>query len=83
VEKYKILCGGAADLSESDPGAISAYRAEAVKDFLVSKGIPGDRILTTAYGSSWARVATSTNTSGAPEPKNRRVQISIVPERSK
>jgi outer membrane protein OmpA-like peptidoglycan-associated protein len=64
--------GGAADLKDADPATISQARADAAKNYLVSKGIATGRITTQAYGSDWAKVAT---TAGAAEPKNRRVQI--------
>ncbi|HEX8107817.1 MAG TPA: OmpA family protein [Kofleriaceae bacterium] len=64
--------GGAADLKDADPATISQARADAAKNYLVSKGIDAGRIDTQSYGADWARVAT---TAGAAEPKNRRVQI--------
>lgn len=68
----KAELGGAADLKDKDPATISQARADAAKAYLVSKGIAAGRITTQAYGSDWAKEAT---TAGAPEPKNRRVQI--------
>lgn len=64
--------GGAADLKDADPAKVSQKRADAAKDYLVSKGIAAGRLTTQAYGADWAKVAT---TAGAAEPKNRRVQI--------
>lgn len=64
--------GGAADRKDAEPAKVSQARADAAKDYLVSRGIDAARITTQAYGGDWARVAT---TAGASEPKNRRVQI--------
>jgi outer membrane protein OmpA-like peptidoglycan-associated protein len=64
--------GGAADLKDADPAAISQNRADNAKDYLVAKGIAAGRLTTQAYGADWAKAAT---TKGASEPKNRRVQI--------
>jgi outer membrane protein OmpA-like peptidoglycan-associated protein len=68
----KAQLGGAADLKESDVANVSLKRAEAVRDYLVSKNVPTNRITLESYGSDWARVKT---TPGADEPKNRRVQV--------
>jgi outer membrane protein OmpA-like peptidoglycan-associated protein len=67
-----VEIGGAADLKDADPAKISQERADAAKNYLISKGIAGGRITTQAYAADWARAAT---TAGASEPKNRRVQL--------
>ncbi len=64
--------GGAADLKDVNPAKVSQDRADAAKDYLVTKGIAMGRLTTQAYGADWAKAAT---TKGAAEPKNRRVQI--------
>jgi outer membrane protein OmpA-like peptidoglycan-associated protein len=68
----KAQLGGAADLKEANAANVSLKRAEAVRDYLVSKGIATNRITLESYGSDWARVKTAP---GADEPKNRRVQV--------
>ncbi len=65
----KAQLGGASDLKEAD---VSLKRAEAARDYLVSKGIAVARIEIESYGSDWARVET---TKGTSEGKNRRVQV--------
>ena len=74
-EKVTIELGGAADLSETDPGPLSVKRAEAVKAMLVTLGVDGSNVTVTGYGSDWARVRT---TEGASEAKNRRVQVRVI-----
>jgi outer membrane protein OmpA-like peptidoglycan-associated protein len=58
--------GGAADLKDADPAAISQKRADNAKDYLIAKGIAAGRLTTQAYGADWAKAAT---TKGASEPK--------------
>jgi hypothetical protein len=66
--------GGAADLTGSAKVnmALSLKRAEAARDYLVSKGIDAARLEVQSYGADWARVET---TAGTNEAKNRRVQV--------
>ncbi|HEX8608889.1 MAG TPA: OmpA family protein, partial [Pedobacter sp.] len=75
-EDYAVSLKGHAD-------AIGAYkynwvlsdkRAISVKDYLVSKGVKGDRIVTTPYGST---VPIATNKTAAGRQKNRRVEIEL------
>jgi outer membrane protein OmpA-like peptidoglycan-associated protein len=68
----KAELGGAADLKDADPAGVAQKRADAARAYLIAKGIGAGRLTTQAYGSDWAKVAT---TAGAAEPKNRRVQI--------
>jgi outer membrane protein OmpA-like peptidoglycan-associated protein len=69
-----IQVQGFADLSEAEPLGISRRRAETVQNYLVTHGIPADRITTQAFGADWARVQTAP---GRSEPGNRRVQIAV------
>jgi outer membrane protein OmpA-like peptidoglycan-associated protein len=71
-KSLQIQLGGAADLKEADPAALSQKRADAVKAYLEAAGVAAGKISVESYGSDWARVATST---GKDEPKNRRVQV--------
>jgi outer membrane protein OmpA-like peptidoglycan-associated protein len=75
-EDYAVSLKGHAD-------AIGAYkynwvlsdkRAISVKDYLVSKGVKGERIVTTPYGST---VPIATNKTAAGRQKNRRVEIEL------
>jgi Domain of unknown function (DUF4157)/OmpA family len=72
----KCKLGGAADLSETDPAAISLARANAAKTYLTSKGVNATQLEVESYGSDWAKEKTS---AGAEEPKNRRVQVWVHP----
>jgi hypothetical protein len=66
--------GGAADLTGDAAfnQALSLKRAQAARDYLVSKGIDAARIELQSYGADWARVQEER---GVSEGKNRRVQI--------
>ena len=72
----KCKLGGAADLSETDPAAISLARASAAKTYLTGKGVNATQIEVESYGSDWAKEKTH---AGAEEPKNRRVQVWVHP----
>jgi outer membrane protein OmpA-like peptidoglycan-associated protein len=70
----KAQLGGAADLT-GDPKvneALSLKRAQAARDYLVSKGIDAARLEVQSYSSDWARVQAEP---GKSEGKNRRVQV--------
>lgn len=54
---------------------LSQRRADSVKDFLVSAGIPAAKVKTAAYGESRPRVK---NRTAADRAKNRRVEIKVV-----
>jgi chemotaxis protein MotB len=51
---------------------LSTMRAMAVKDFLVSKGVPADRVFVAGFGEYWPL-----NTGNTPKDKqrNRRVEV--------
>jgi outer membrane protein OmpA-like peptidoglycan-associated protein len=53
---------------------LSQKRADAVKDYLVSKGVPADKIISTAFGST---VPVASNTTVEGRQKNRRVEIKL------
>ncbi|MET1056974.1 MAG: OmpA family protein [Pedobacter sp.] len=53
---------------------LSDKRAISVKDYLVSKGVKENRIITTPYGST---VPIATNSTAAGRQKNRRVEIEL------
>lgn len=63
--------------SESLNLALSQKRADAVKDYLVGRGIPTDNVSTTGKGES-APLASNDNSSG--RQKNRRVEVIIENE---
>jgi outer membrane protein OmpA-like peptidoglycan-associated protein len=58
--------------------ALSLARAEQVKDFLVSRGVPASRVTATGFGSQHP-VASNGNPEGRAQ--NRRVEIIITPVR--
>jgi outer membrane protein OmpA-like peptidoglycan-associated protein len=70
----KCQLGGAADLTGDAAfnQALSLKRAQAARDYLVSKGIDAGRIELQSYGADWARAREDP---GVSEGKNRRVQI--------
>lgn len=71
-----ITLAGHADKSGSDQynQALSQRRANAVRDYLVGKGIPSGVITTEAFGESRPLVETA---DGVREPQNRRVEINF------
>lgn len=73
-----IIIQGHTDSSGSDAvnQPLSERRANHVRDFLVSKGIPGSRLTAIGYGSSRPAVP---NDSAANRALNRRVQLEISP----
>ena len=70
----KAQLGGAADFTGSAAfnEKLALQRANAAKDYLVSKGISAGRIEVQSYGFNWARVEAAR---GEHEGKNRRVQV--------
>lgn len=55
---------------------LSQRMAESVKSYLISRGLPGNRIVTQAFGETQPRVATA---DGVRELQNRRVEITFGP----
>ncbi len=77
-KSVRIIVGGHAD--RAGPGAynlaLSRKRAEAVRQALLGRGAPADRITINAHGEDRPRVATP---DGVREPRNRRVEITVGP----
>jgi outer membrane protein OmpA-like peptidoglycan-associated protein len=73
---YKLNVTGHADDRASDAYnmALSQRRADAVRNYLISQGISGDRITTTAMGERQPKVKATTVEARA---ENRRVQFDI------
>lgn len=73
---YKLNVTGHADdrASEEYNMALSQRRADAVRNYLIARGISGDRITTTAKGESQPKVNSTTVEARA---ENRRVQFDI------
>jgi len=73
--EVKIKLEGHADNAEKNAEEVSEARANAVKAYLVSKGISEDRITVEGFGST-TPVADNTNAAG--RNKNRRVEIKVA-----
>jgi outer membrane protein OmpA-like peptidoglycan-associated protein len=71
-----ITLAGFTDTTGTRPynQALSGKRAEAVKAYLVGKGVAANEIETEAQGQTGLRVETENNVA---EPKNRRVRIEV------
>ncbi|AMR33534.1 hypothetical protein A0256_19955 [Mucilaginibacter sp. PAMC 26640] len=76
--KYAVALRGHADAVGSYVGnwKMSEARANAIKAYLVSRGIAEDRIVTTAFGST---VPIANNRTSNGRQKNRRVEIRLKP----
>jgi outer membrane protein OmpA-like peptidoglycan-associated protein len=75
-DTVRVLVAGHDD-GASDPAAgmgVSQRRANRVRDYLTSRGIPPSAVSAEALGNSSPRVATP---DGVREPQNRRVEISF------
>jgi OmpA-OmpF porin, OOP family len=71
---YNLRIGGHADAVEKDPVVLSQSRADAVKSYLLSKGVAESRIIVTGYGKT--RPMTS-NATVAGRTQNRRVELDL------
>ena len=73
-----MTVSGFADRSGSDAYNVgmSQRRADSVRAYLASRGVPNSAIRTEAYGESRPLVDTA---DGVREPQNRRVEISFGP----
>jgi len=74
----QVVLAGHADRSGSDAynQGLSQRRANRVRDYLASQGIPGGAMTTQAFGEERPRVETA---DGVREPDNRRVEITFGP----
>lgn len=75
-KKYAIALRGHADAIGTYKGnwVLSQKRADAVKEYLVKKGVPGDLIVSTAFGSTQP-IASNKTAEGRQQ--NRRVEIKL------
>jgi outer membrane protein OmpA-like peptidoglycan-associated protein len=73
---YAVLLRGHADAIGSYVGnwKMSEKRADAIKDYLVSKGVSADKVITTPFGST---LPIATNKTAAGRQKNRRVEVKL------
>jgi OOP family OmpA-OmpF porin len=72
-----IIAGHTDSLVEGSAAVtVSQGRANNVRDYLVSRGIPAEMIITEAFGSTRPLVETGP---GVSEPQNRRVEITFGP----
>jgi outer membrane protein OmpA-like peptidoglycan-associated protein/opacity protein-like surface antigen len=74
----QVVLAGHADRSGSDAynQGLSQRRANRVRDYLVTQGVPGGSMTTQAFGEERPRVETA---DGVREPDNRRVEITFGP----
>ena len=68
--KFKVMLAGFADPTETDPLGTSDQRARAVKNYLVSLGVPDSIIIALPFAAAWALYPPSVK-----EGRNRRVQL--------
>jgi OmpA-OmpF porin, OOP family len=71
---YNLRIGGHTDGVEKDAITLSQSRADAVKSYLLSKGVAESRIVTAAYGKTRP---TTTNVTVAGRAQNRRVELEL------
>ena len=74
----QVVLAGHADRSGSDAynQGLSQRRANRVRDYLITQGVPGGSMTTQAFGEERPRVETA---DGVREPDNRRVEITFGP----
>lgn len=71
---YNLRIGGHTDSYEKNPVTVSQSRADAVKSYLQSKGVPESRMIITGYGKT--RPAGS-NANATARAQNRRVELEL------
>lgn len=71
---YNLRIGGHTDAVEKNANTLSQSRVDAVKSYLLSKGVAESRIVTTGYGKT--RPMTS-NTRATERAQNRRVELEL------
>lgn len=71
---YNLRIGGHTDGMEKNPTTLSQSRADAVKSYLLSKGVPENRIIIDSFGKT--RPATS-NANATTRAQNRRVELDL------
>ncbi|MEZ4916092.1 MAG: OmpA family protein [Chitinophagales bacterium] len=74
---YRLLVEGHTDSvgSAESNMTLSQARANAVKDFLMKKGVSGDKIITKGFGET---KPVASNDTAAGRQENRRVEMTIV-----
>lgn len=74
---WKVQIGGHTDTDGEDATnlILSQQRADAVKNYLVSKGIPANRIIAVGYGET-KPIASNTTAEG--KAQNRRTEVKII-----
>ncbi len=71
---YNLKIGGHADSYEKDDHNLSHSRADAVKSYLLSKGVAESRIVITGYGKTSPLASNASSTGRA---QNRRVELEL------
>ncbi|MBC7949576.1 MAG: OmpA family protein [Chitinophagaceae bacterium] len=71
---YNLRISGHTDGIEKDPMVLSESRVDAVKSYLLSKGVPEARIVSAGYGKTRPM---STNVNAAGRAQNRRVMLEL------
>lgn len=61
--------------STSDNLELSKRRAEAVRDYFIAKGLPGDKLVARGYGETRPRVS---NNTAANRARNRRIEFDVM-----
>jgi outer membrane protein OmpA-like peptidoglycan-associated protein len=71
---YNLRIGGHTDGVEKDANTLSQSRVDAVKSYLLGKGVPESRIVTSTYGKT-RPLGTNANATGRAQ--NRRVELEL------
>jgi len=71
---YNLRIGGHTDNLEKDAATLSQSRADAVRSYLLSKGVPASRVMMTGYGKTRPVGSNATATARA---QNRRVELDL------
>jgi len=71
---YNLRIGGHTDGIEKNPVTLSQGRVDAVKSYLMSKGVPNSRVIVTGYGKTRPM---GSNANATARSQNRRVELDL------
>jgi len=71
---YNLKIGGHTDGLEKDAATLSQSRADAVRSYLLSKGVAESRVVMTGYGKTRPMASNATVTARS---QNRRVELEL------